>query len=416
MRNIIVAHPDKQHSFHLATALKEKGMLQKYITTVYDKPSSLTHKVIKLLSGKDKKKALSRSDRALNDTDVVQFYEWANLLVLFFNRITFLRKFTKPLKRRIVEQFGIQVAKYAIRNNAEVVVMYDNTALSCFRYLKEHSPQIIRVLDTSIVSHDFKVDTFDHLIEVSGDDTIRRELPQYWEPGVREQCNEEISLSQYFLVASEIVKRSVLYQNKATEEQIFKIPYGVDTEQFHLSPSKKDNHPRKLLFCGQVTCRKGINLLLDTLDGFDENEVELYIAGAFNKEASWYAKYAGKKNVHFLGFVTRDIIADLFASADAFVLPSYAEGLALVGLEALASSLPIICSQYSGVNDLVENGVNGFEIDVFEEGSLKKAIQTIIDLDPAALAKMSLAARATAEGYTWKHYDRKVQALFEKLA
>ena len=39
MEKIIVAHPGRQHSFRLATALKKNDMLYKYITTVYDKKS-----------------------------------------------------------------------------------------------------------------------------------------------------------------------------------------------------------------------------------------------------------------------------------------------------------------------------------------------------------------------------------------
>ena len=40
---IIVAHPGKQHSFRTAQALKQNGDLFMYITTIYDKPGSLTH-------------------------------------------------------------------------------------------------------------------------------------------------------------------------------------------------------------------------------------------------------------------------------------------------------------------------------------------------------------------------------------
>lgn len=41
---VLVAHPLKQHSFQTAMALKEAGMLEKYITTAYVKDGSLTKK------------------------------------------------------------------------------------------------------------------------------------------------------------------------------------------------------------------------------------------------------------------------------------------------------------------------------------------------------------------------------------
>ena len=44
MRKIIVAHPDKQHSFYLASALQKNEELYRYITTVYCKDDSITQK------------------------------------------------------------------------------------------------------------------------------------------------------------------------------------------------------------------------------------------------------------------------------------------------------------------------------------------------------------------------------------
>lgn len=415
MPKIIVAHPDKQHSFRLATAIKRKGLLFKYITTVYDKPSSLTRKVIGVLSGRDKKKAESHSCPELSDEDVVQFHEGLNLLVLLLNRIPFMHKWARVLKSKLVTSFGRKVAKYAIKCGADAVVMYDGTGLSCFKYLKEHQPSIIRILDTSTVSHDFMIDTFNRMIDLLGDATIKSEYPYLWEEGARERYNAEIALCDFFLAPSAIVKQSLLYKKKVLNDSIYNVPYGVDIEKFNIQESRKSNHPRKLLFVGQVTCRKGIHLLLKTLDSFNENEVELYVAGGLDKSSSWYSKYCDKKNVHFLGFVTRDVIANLYASVDAFILPSYAEGLALVGLEAMASGLPIICSQYSGVNDLVQNGINGFVVDVFDEEDLKKVINSIINTDDDSIIKMGREARNTAMLYSWTRYNEVALSAIESM-
>ena len=72
---VIVAHAERQHSFFLATAMKQAGILDKYITTIYDRPQSLTNRVKRLLKGNTLKKANSRRCDALDDTDVVQINE-----------------------------------------------------------------------------------------------------------------------------------------------------------------------------------------------------------------------------------------------------------------------------------------------------------------------------------------------------
>ena len=50
-KKVILVHPDKQHSFQTAAVLLDMGVLDKYITTVYDKPGSLTHFVTKVTKG-----------------------------------------------------------------------------------------------------------------------------------------------------------------------------------------------------------------------------------------------------------------------------------------------------------------------------------------------------------------------------
>lgn len=52
---ILVAHEGKQHSFKTAEALYSKDYLAQYITTIYDKPYSLTRILKNLLWGKNKK-------------------------------------------------------------------------------------------------------------------------------------------------------------------------------------------------------------------------------------------------------------------------------------------------------------------------------------------------------------------------
>ena len=90
--NIVLIHPSKQHSFQTAKAIKKAGWNLKYITTVYNKESSFTSKITKLLSGNNKKKSLSRKSDFIDDKDVIQFYEKLALIRLLFSKIPILSK------------------------------------------------------------------------------------------------------------------------------------------------------------------------------------------------------------------------------------------------------------------------------------------------------------------------------------
>ena len=92
---VIVAHPGRQHSFRVAKALKDGGMLYKYATTVYNKESSILMRIIKLFLNKDNyDRAQRRKCNDLKDDDVVQFCEIDGLLLLALQRIDFTRYFS----------------------------------------------------------------------------------------------------------------------------------------------------------------------------------------------------------------------------------------------------------------------------------------------------------------------------------
>ena len=84
---VILAHPGRQHSFRVAKALKEAGLLYKYVTTVYDKEDSLLMKVTKLFLNKEnKRRASNRKCASLDDKDVVLFESFLSYILLFLYR------------------------------------------------------------------------------------------------------------------------------------------------------------------------------------------------------------------------------------------------------------------------------------------------------------------------------------------
>ena len=106
---------------------------------------------------------------------------------------------------------------------------------------------------------------------------------------------------------------------------------------------------------GQVNYRKGIPYLLDVISEMG-NTAELTIVGAYNPDDWFVKKYKDAANIHFIGLVTFDKMQKIYEQSDVFIIPSFAEGMAQVGIEAMACGLPIICTFNSGVSDLVEEG------------------------------------------------------------
>lgn len=407
---IIVAHEGKQHSFRTAEALLQKGYLYKYITTIYDKPHSLTRMVKHLLRGDAKKKCASHRTDALPDEKVLQFCEWKGLLRLFLSKIPALYKHFPHYYDWLHDSFGRKVAEYAIRNNVDAVIMYDTNANECWKILKEKAPQIKRIQDVSIANRLFMKENFIKDIERTHDENIKVEQVELWDENNCKRYLEEIRDSEYFLIASNVVKRSMMFCG-VREEHMFMAPYGVDFNKFNFVQKQPLQKPLKLVYVGQVNYRKGIHHLLKVMDSFKEDDVELFLAGGYTETTPFYQQYKDRKNIHFLGFVTRDVLANLYQKCDVFVFPTLGEGYGLVILEALSCGVPCIVSDLAGGDDAIIEGYNGFKFEAGNDKDLRNKIQWFID-NPDNLPEYSLNSRKSVEKQTWQsYYDCVVKAI-----
>lgn len=166
--------------------------------------------------------------------------------------------------------------------------------------------------------------------------------------------------------------------------------------------------PLKLIVVGQLNRRKGIHQLLEVVTQYKPQDVFLDLVGSYDETSDTYLKYKNCSNISFHGFITHDTLFKLYQEAHVFVLPSFAEGLALVGLEALASGLPLLCSDCSGVNDLISPYENGIVTRAGNLADIKNGIDWFRN-HINEIPGMGINARKTAEKYTWDAYYKRTQ-------
>lgn len=406
---IIVAHEGKQHSLKTAEALYRENYLFCYITTVYDKPHSLTRLLKNILRGNIKKKCASRRNEQLPDVKIKQYCEFRGLLSLFLHRIPVLNKFAERFDKSLRNSFGIKVAKLAKRNAVDAVIMYDYNSNSCFEWLKEKAPNIKRILDVTIANRLFSYYTYHNDAKLFSDSKILVEEKDVDNAESMVRLREELKLAQYFFVGSSFVKSTLEFSN-VKSECIYVIPYGVNVQLFN---PKCNNHktsvnkPLNLIYVGNVCYRKGIHHLLAVVSEFNGDEVDLNIVGSYSEKEDYYIRYKDKTNIHFLGFVTHDTLFEYYQNADIFVLPSLSEGFAQVCLEAMSCGLPVICTKNSGCNVVIKDYQNGFVIDCSNRDELNDKIEWFMHNRPL-IPNMGEKARKTALNYTWENYFRKV--------
>jgi glycosyltransferase involved in cell wall biosynthesis len=125
-----------------------------------------------------------------------------------------------------------------------------------------------------------------------------------------------------------------------------------------------DDAPLRLLYVGRLVPEKGVLVLLDALAALNERGVRIEAVlvgdGPYRDELERSARRLGlATHVTFTGALTGARVAPLYREADVFCLPSFAEGLPVVLMEAMANELPVVTSRLAGIAELVDHDVNG---------------------------------------------------------
>ena len=155
----------------------------------------------------------------------------------------------------------------------------------------------------------------------------------------------------------------------------------------------------RFLFLGELGKRKGIYDLLPAFaKGLETNPAMRLIVGGDGEllECRELAEKLGlSSKIEFLGWISGDSKQHALANADAFVLPSYNEGLAMSILEAMAHGLPVISTRVGGIPQAVLNGRTGLLFDAGDKPALTAALLTIAS-SPELRREMGAAGHSLA--------------------
>ena len=154
-----------------------------------------------------------------------------------------------------------------------------------------------------------------------------------------------------------------------------------------------------VVFVGRLDPVKGVTLLLEAFAAVKARhpQARLTVAGDGPARSRLEARARDLGlEVAFPGYLDEAQVADLLASAAMLVLPSFAEGLPVVLMEALASRIPVIATQVAGVSELVVDGVSGLIVPPGDVAGLARAMDRLLG-DPDLRARMGEAGRARVE-------------------
>ena len=194
-------------------------------------------------------------------------------------------------------------------------------------------------------------------------------------------------------------------------DRIHVVPNGVGSHFFLPPREPGDTAVLRLLFVGRLEAQTNVARLIEAL-ALVKAKVRLRVVGdgELRAELEQHAA-ASALPVEFAGALFGDDLLRAYAEADAFVLPSDREGMALVALEAMAAALPVIATDVPGNSELIAG--RGLLV-AARPAALAEAID-LVATDPGLRAELARRCAEAARRYSWAAVADRVELLYDEV-
>lgn len=175
------------------------------------------------------------------------------------------------------------------------------------------------------------------------------------------------------------------------------IHVGIPLEQFTNAPGESRPTDCEILLIGRQVPEKGQAVLLEAVASLAERghhvNTTLVGDGVTRANLEHLSKRLGiSARTSFPGAVGQDDIWAFYSRASVFCLPSFAEGVPCVLMEAMAMELPVVSTRITGIPELVDDGHTGLLVAPGRADLLADALELLVT-DPELCRRMGAAAR-----------------------
>ena len=226
-----------------------------------------------------------------------------------------------------------------------------------------------------------------------------------------------------FVVAISTYGRSQLYRwiERAHWPKIRVVHCGIEASFHDVAPAPLPEVPR-VVCVGRLCEQKGQLLLVEAAARLAAKGIafEIVLAGDGELRAeleSLAAELGVSNRIHITGWISSAQVREEILAARALVLPSLAEGLPVVLMEAMALRRPVLSTYVAGIPELVKHGENGWLVPSGDVDELAAALEDVLSRPAIELHAMGEAARRRAlERHSIDHEAAKLATLFGAAA
>jgi glycosyltransferase involved in cell wall biosynthesis len=180
---------------------------------------------------------------------------------------------------------------------------------------------------------------------------------------------------------------------------------GVDCSHFSPATRREMPEPFEILCVGRLISTKGQRILIEAIAQLieDRRRVRLRLIGDGPDRKYLESLVAERKlsgQISFEGSINQERIRAFYAAADIFALASFAEGIPVVLMEAMAMEIPCVASNINGIPELIRDGIDGLLVAPSDVQGLCAALSRLMD-ERALRESIGKAGRLRVE----EHYN-----------
>lgn len=227
-----------------------------------------------------------------------------------------------------------------------------------------------------------------------------------------EKMRAEYAIADWICVPSQFVAKTFL-ERGVPSERIRVTPYGADIAFWSGAERNRIHGPTCIVYTGAIMLRKGFWYLIEAWRRSALKDAELLLIGPVSPECEPMMREL-PSGVRYLGYMGHGELRDLYAHADAYVLPSLEEGMARSILEAMAAGLPVIVTEETGITDIMRADEDGWVVPSRNVEALAQAFREVAASREGACAR-GRSARERVRPFTWERYGDEAAAFATRI-
>ena len=383
---VIVAHPDTQHSVRAARGLKRAGLLRFLFTSVSLRRPGWVDPVLRRMAPAARERLAQHRGHADFLPEELRVFP-IHLLASRLGERAWASSQT---------WFGRRAGRLGVREGCGVMA-FNTNAVETFRLLKRAGLPCI--LDQTIAHRRWS----DRVGQ--GECDAFPEWGDSWAaPAWRvKQEDEELALADLVLCGSAFCAGTVV-ESGVPESKVAVVEYGADTSAFSPRADPRATQGVRLLFVGTLSLRKGIHYLLEAAQRLQGLGVRVTTIGGANVRPEPLARYADVLDRP--GFRLHGEMPQLYREHDIYVFPSLVEGSSLSIYEAMASGLPVVTTPNAG--SIVRDGVDGLIVPPRDVDALTAAVERLVRDEELRITMGRNALERARTFGDWSHYGDRL--------